>query len=827
MGEEKRDYKRAVTSQKCVRAGGKHNDLENVGYTARHHTFFEMLGNFSFGDYFKEEAIVWAWELLMEHYKLDPGKLYVSVYKDDDDAYRIWEEEIGVPSERIVRLGEKDNFWAMGDTGPCGPCSEILIDQGESLSCGKPDCAPGCDCDRYLEIWNLVFTQFDRDVDGKLTPLPNPNIDTGMGLERIAAVIQGVTNNYDTDLFAALIRRLEDLSGIGYKDNKKTDLSFRVISDHARASAFLIGDGIMPSNEGRGYVLRRIIRRAIRYGQILGMRESFFYQIADKVIDVMGPDYNDLESSRSFVKEILISEEKRFSDTLYHSMKILGDEIAELKDKDEDTIPGSLAFRLYDTYGLSLDIVKDVAREEGLKIDLSGYEKAMNEQRSQSQESWKGSGEEEVPEVYRKIAANGITSVFSGHNSLRLKSQVVSILKDGTTVDSAVEGDAVEIILHETPFYGAGGGQVGDTGQIIGENGRIAVTDTLKLGQGLIVHKGTLEKGSLSTGDSVEALVDEDRRAHTSCNHTATHLLHMALREVLGDHVKQAGSLVSSERLRFDFSHFTQVGQEKIREVESLVNMLIRRNLSVSTEEMSKDDAIETGAMAIFEERYGDKVRLVNVGNGISMELCGGTHIDSTGRIGFLKIISESAVAANVRRIEALTGNAALEYVQNQENELREAALLLKTTPDRLKERVELFIKDQKLKDKELESLKGKILSKQSGDLLSGIKESEGIKLLVREIEADSPKALRDYIDRIKERLESGIVVLGSKKDDKVMLICSVTKDLTDRFKAGEIIKRISEIVGGKGGGRPDMAQGGGNRPEELQRALDTVFKIV
>ncbi|MFC1531917.1 alanine--tRNA ligase [Thermodesulfobacteriota bacterium] len=827
LGEEKRSYTRAATSQKCVRAGGKHNDLDNVGYTARHHTFFEMLGNFSFGDYFKSESILWAWELLIEGYKLDVDRLHVSVYKDDDEAYGIWEKEIGVPSERIVRLGEKDNFWAMGDTGPCGPCTEILFDQGESLSCGKPECAPGCDCDRYLEIWNLVFPQFNRDLQGNLTPLPNPNVDTGLGLERLAAVVQGVTSNYDTDLFTDLIKRMEDLSELKYGDNKRSDLSFRVISDHARAASFLIGDGVMPSNEGRGYVLRRIIRRAIRYGQILHMKDSFFHKVTDRVIDVMGHDYNELVSSRSFIAGVIINEEKRFADTLYYGMKILREEIDRLKDIQEDTIPGALAFRLYDTYGLSVDIVGDVAREEGLKVDLPGYEEAMARQRSQSQASWRGSGEEEIPAAYRKITTRGLTCKFLGYEDLSSRSKVIYILRDGKESSSAEEGDDIEVILDKTAFYGEAGGQVGDTGWLTKDGTRLRVTDTLRLGQDLVIHKCKVESGAISEKDEVEARVDEEKRRATALNHTTTHLLHAALREVLGDHVKQAGSLVSPERLRFDFSHFTQVGLEKLKEVECLVNRYIRENLPVSIKEMSRKKAMETGAMAIFEERYGERVRLINIGDGVSMELCGGTHTTRTGDIGLIKIVNEGAVGANVRRLEALTGQTALEYVQNQEHELKDVALLLKTTPDRLMDRVRLFLKDHKQKEIEMESLKSKLLSKQSGDLLSGVKQVNGVNVLVREIEADSPKDMRDYSDRLKDKLGSGVIVLGTKKASKVMLISVVTKDLTDRFKAGEIIKQLSEIVGGKGGGRPDMAQGGGNRPEKLGSALESVFKII
>ncbi len=827
LGEEKRGYTRAATSQKCVRAGGKHNDLENVGYTARHHTFFEMLGNFSFGDYFKEEAISWAWELLIEGYRLPAERLWISIYKDDDEAFRIWEKEIGIPPERIVRLGEKDNFWAMGDTGPCGPCSEIHFDQGESMSCGKPDCAVGCDCDRYLEIWNLVFTQFDRDPQGNLNPLPKPNIDTGMGLERIAAVVQGVTSNYDTDLFEGLIRRIEDLSEKRYGEDKKQDVSFRVIADHARAVSFLIGDGIMPSNEGRGYALRRIIRRAIRFGQALGLNDPFFHRIANEVIDVMGHDYGELVSSREFIEGVIVNEEKRFADTLYYGMKVLQEEVDELRSRKVDCIPGTLAFKLYDTYGLSVDIVEDVAREEGLKVDMAGYDQAMARQRTQSQESWKGSGEDEIPEAYRKLSAKGLASRFLGYESLISRSKVVAILKDGKESSSAGPGDQVDIILDKTPFYGEAGGQVGDTGWFLSDGMRFRLTSTMKFGQEFFVHRGNVEEGTISIGDEVEARVDEEKRKATALNHTATHLLHAVLRDVLGDHVKQAGSLVSPERLRFDFSHFTQVEPERLREVEILVNRYIRENIPVSTREMSREEAMKTGAMAIFEERYGERVRLVRVGEGISMELCGGTHTTSTGDIGLFKIVSESAVGANVRRIEALTGDSALQYLQDQEGDLKYIALRLKTAPDQIRDRVDRLLRDQRQREREVESLTAKVLSKKSGDLLSGVEEIDGTKLLVRELEADSPKDLREYADRLREKLRSGIIVLGAKRADKAMLICVVTTDLHDRFKAGEIINRLSDIVGGKGGGRPDMAQGGGSQPGKLADALEALYGLI
>ncbi len=827
LGEEKRPYTRAANSQKCVRAGGKHNDLENVGYTPRHHTFFEMLGNFSFGDYFKEEAITWAWDLLTNAYALPEDKLFATVYKDDDEAYRIWERKIQLPTEKIVRLGDKDNFWAMGDTGPCGPCSEILIDQGPSLGCGRPDCSPGCDCDRYLEIWNLVFTQFDRSADGKLTPLPRPNIDTGMGLERLTAVVQGVTSNYDTDIFSGIISRIEELSEKKYREHDREDVAFRVISDHARAAAFLIGDGIVPSNEGRGYVLRRIIRRAIRFGQVLDLKDSFLRSVCSYVIEMMGRDYKELLASRSFIENIVESEEKRFADTLHFSMKILEDEIEKIKQKGADTIPGEMAFRLYDTYGLSLDIIQDVARDENLTVDSNGYKKAMSKQRRLSQESWRGSGEDEIPEVFRALLGRGLTSSFLGYETCFSKAKIKALIVQGKEVTSSRSGVEAEIVLDQTPFYGESGGQTGDTGWITNSNAKFRVADTIRFDQGLIVHKGFLEEGDLSVGDKVEAHIDKNKRKSTALNHSATHLLHAALREVLGDHVKQAGSLVTPERLRFDFTHFTQVSRENLEEIENLVNKYIRDNLKIDTREMSKEQALETGAMAIFEERYGDRVRLVQMGEDVSMELCGGTHTGSTGDIGLFRILNENAVSANVRRIEALTGQSALHYDQIQERELKTAASLLKTRPDKLTERLEKLLKEHREKEKEIEDLKRKLLSQKSEYFLAGVKEIDGVKFLARELEADSPKELRETADRIRDKIQSGIVLLGAKKDGTVMLTCVVTKDLIDKYKAGDIIKQISVIVGGKGGGRPDMAQGGGNKPENLEKALNALEGLI
>ena len=827
LGEEKRGYTRATSAQKCVRAGGKHNDLENVGYTARHHTFFEMLGNFSFGDYFKEEAITWAWELLTKGYKLPDNRLYVSVYKDDDEAYRIWENMIGLPTERIVRLGDKDNFWAMGDTGPCGPCSEILIDQGPSIGCGRPDCAPGCDCDRYLEIWNLVFTQFDRAPDGKLSPLPRPNIDTGMGLERLAAVVQGKTSNYSSDIFKHLISGIEELSGKRYGQDKKSDVAFRVISDHARATAFLIGDGIMPSNESRGYVLRRIIRRAIRFGHVLGLTNLFLKPVCARVIETMGQDYNELIQSQGFIEGVVENEERRFADTLRFSMKVLDEEIAKIKTKGSNTIPGEVVFKLYDTFGLPADIVEDIARDEGLSVDMVGYKDSMSRQKSMSQESWKGSGEEQIPEAYRNLISQGVTTRFIGYDSIVSGARAMAVLVDGKDAGAATKGAQAEVVLDKTPFYGEAGGQVGDIGVLENEHMLFEVQGTVRIGHGLIVHRGLIARGSLSAGDELNAKVESSNRSATACNHSATHLLHRALRDVLGDHVKQAGSLVSPSRLRFDFSHFTQVAPEKLIEVETQVNAYVRENLPVCTEEMTKEDAMKTGAMAIFEERYGETVRVVSIGDGVSMELCGGTHTGRTGDIGLFRIVSEGAVAANVRRIEALTGDEALRHDQRQERELKLASSLLKTGPDMLAERIERLLAEHKEKDKEIESLKAKLLSNKSEDFLAGIREIGGIKVLAAEIDADSQKELRDSADKIKDKIGSGVIVLGAKKEGKAMLICIVTKDLVKRFQAGKIIGRLSETVRGKGGGRPDMAQGGGAEPEKLTAALDEFYGLI
>jgi len=820
-------YTRAATAQKCVRAGGKHNDLDNVGYTPRHHTFFEMLGNFSFGDYFKEEAVQWGWALLTEGFNLPANKLHVSIFQDDDEAYDIWNKEIGLPGDRIVRLGEKDNFWAMGDTGPCGPCSEIHIDQGESVGCGKPDCACGCDCDRYLEIWNLVFTQFDRSPDGTLTPLPKPNIDTGMGLERLAAVVQGVKSNYDTDLFQNIIGHIENLSQKKYGNNDRMDVAFRVISDHARAISFLIGDGIMPSNEGRGYVLRRIIRRASRFGQGLGLEDIFLRSVCNHIIELMGHDYGELIRARSFILGVVENEERRFADTLRYSMKVLKEEIQRLQEKGENVIPGDMIFKLYDTYGLAVDLVEDVARDENLVVDLAGYKDAMGKQRSLSQESWKGSGEAAVPETFRELRARGLAGKFTGYDTLETESKILSLVQNDQEVSSIEKGAKATVILDQTPFYAESGGQVGDVGQITNGTAHFKVAATYKYGQDLIVHEGRLEEGSFSVGEVVTAVVDTAHRRNVAGNHTATHLLHAALREILGDHVKQAGSRVASDRLRFDFSHFTQVSAENLVKVEQWVNDNIRENLSLNTRTMDKEEAMKTGAMAIFEEKYGDKVRIVEIGEGLSLELCGGTHTRRTGDIGVFRILSEGAVAANVRRIEALTGAAALHHDQEKDENLKKASGLLKISPDKLVERLQQLLDETREREREIETLKSRLFTEKSADLIQDVKNIEGISVVAKELEADTPKELREAVDRIKDKLGSGIVLLGAKSKGKAMLICAVTKDLTNRFNAGHIIKELSGIVGGKGGGRPDMAQGGGDKAEKLQEALEAIDRLI
>jgi len=827
LGLEDRGYRRAASAQKSVRAGGKHNDLENVGVTARHHTFFEMLGNFSFGDYFKDEAITWAWEYLTKVLKLPKERLWITIFQDDDEAYRIWHEKMGVAAERIVRMGEKSNFWMMGETGPCGPCSEILYDQGVEAGCGKPDCSVHCDCDRHLEIWNLVFTQFDRDATGKLNPLPRPNIDTGMGLERLAAVIQGVKSNYDSDLFTGIIRFIEKISGRTYKRNEEDDISMRVIADHSRAVTFLIGDGVLPSNEGRGYVLRRILRRAARHGKLLGMNRPFLNEVAQVVVDQMKGAYPDLIERSSFIRKVVLNEEERFIETLDAGLRILQDEVAALKGAGGKVVPGGIVFKLYDTYGFPTDLTADIVRKDGITLDMEGFERAMDAQREKARESWKGSGEEAVSEIYHRLGVEGIATQFVGYEGRTTgESVVTAILSQGRTVDQIDEGQDAEIIVAETPFYGEIGGQVGDTGVIEGEGFSFAVTDARRPLETLITHVGRLQKGPLRKGDRVVLKVDDENRRATEANHSATHLLQAALKQILGEHVKQSGSLVNAERLRFDFTHFSRIEEEDLLKVETLANRMIRANVPVQTEVLPLAEAVKTGATAVFDEKYGETVRVVGMG-AFSKELCGGTHVSRTGDIGLLKIVHESAVAAGVRRIEALTGRGALAHVQRLEGELRRTAGLLKIGPLETAERTEKLLKRERDLEREIEALKGKLAAKDSGDLMGRLQKVKGIDVLAAPVEASDVKALRDFGDKLRDRVRSGIILLGSRVEGKAMLLCLVTKDLTDRYHAGNIIKAIAPIVGGSGGGRPELAQAGGPQPERLEEALAKLSEIL
>jgi len=826
LGEDVRDYKRAVTSQKCVRAGGKHNDLENVGHTARHHTFFEMLGNFSFGDYFKREAIEYAWEFLTEKVKLPKDKLWVTVYKDDDEAFELWQQVAGVKPDRIVRLGEKDNFWSMGDTGPCGPCSEILIDQGPERSCGKPGCAVGCDCDRYLEIWNLVFMQYNRDATGTLTPLPKPSIDTGMGLERLASVCQSVRSNFETDLFQPIIKETATMAGVAYHKDEQTDISYQVCADHLRAMTFLINDGVLPSNEGRGYVLRRIIRRASRYGRLIGITKPFLYKLTGSVVDVMRETYPDLADSREHVAKIVLLEEERFGQTLDSGLALLNEAVAQLKAEKKVMLPGDVLFKLYDTFGFPMDLVADMARDMHLEIDEEGYRKAMQEQRTKARAAWAGSGEEKVNPLYKEIASSIRKTRFTGYEMIEGTGEVLAIIKANKRVNEVHEGDEAEIILDQTPFYAESGGQVGDQGELLGEAAKFFVTDTIKPADGIIVHKGKVKKGGFKAGDTVLAKVNADERMDTVRHHTATHILHSMLRSVLGEHVKQAGSLVAPDRCRFDFTHYTSLTEREKQRIEELVNERIIENHPVTVEEMDIDQAIATGAMALFDEKYGDKVRVVTVKD-VSKELCGGTHASASGDIGLFKIVSESGIAAGVRRLEILAGRRAYQLVLKQEQDLVDIARLLKASDPDLVGRVEKMLTQLRDTEKELDKAKHKMQSSQAGDIISEAKEIGGVKVLVKRVDNLEQKDLRDFGDKLRDKLGSGILALGSTKEEKISLIVMVSKDLVPKYHAGNMIKEMATILGGTGGGKPDLAQAGGKDPAKLDAALDALYALV
>jgi alanyl-tRNA synthetase len=823
LGEEKRDYLRAVTSQKCVRAGGKHNDLENVGYTARHHTFFEMLGNFSFGDYFKERAIVFAWDLLTNGFKLPADNLWASIYLDDDEAYQLWRSAVGLPEHRIVRLGEKDNFWSMGDTGPCGPCSEIIIDRGEAYGCRRPECAVGCDCDRFLEIWNLVFMQFNRDASGAMTPLPKPSIDTGMGLERIAAVVQNAATNFDTDLLRPIIRRTEELTGRAFGQGGAADVAMKVIADHSRAAVFLIGDGILPSNEGRGYVLRRIMRRAIRYGRNIGLTRPFLHETARVVCHLMQPAYPELSAAEAFIANVIVNEEQRFLNTLDTGLKLLNETLAGLKARGETVVPGSVIFKLYDTYGFPADIVRDVVRDERMTLDMEGFDREMEGQRAKSRTVTSFT---RISDAYRNLSAGGFKPDFVGYDLLTTEAQALLVVLNEQEAAAAEAGSEVEVVTDRTPFYAESGGQAGDIGRIVGPQGEMEVTATRKDPTGIIIHRGRILSGRLAKGDTVSLMVDAAAREATELNHTATHILHAALRSVLGDHVKQAGSLVAPDRLRFDFTHFSQVDSETLDRIEELVNRRIRANVPTRTEEMEAEAAFKTGAMALFEEKYGDRVRVISLAD-FSKELCGGTHTARTGNIGLFKIVSESSVAAGVRRIEAVTGQAALEAVQATVRNLQESAHLLREKPEGLSQRIGRLLAEIKGLEHEIEQLKGRLSAASAADAGAEVQTIGGVNVLVKRVEADSPAALRELLDHFKSRIRSGVMVLGSVSDGKVLLIAGVTQDLTKRFHAGHLIKQVSAVVGGSGGGRPDMAQAGGSQPEKLDAAFAKALEAI
>jgi alanyl-tRNA synthetase len=816
LGLDKRAYSRATTSQRCVRAGGKHNDLENVGYTARHHTFFEMLGNFSFGDYFKHDAISYAWELLTGEnwFNLPKEKLWVTVYETDDEAFYIWQKQIGVPAERIIRIGDNkgaafasDNFWQMGDTGPCGPCTEIFFDHGDHIWGGPPG-SPEEDGDRYIEIWNIVFMQFNRQSDGTMLPLPKPSVDTGMGLERIAAVLQHVNSNYEIDLFTTLIAAVAKLTGATDMGNK----SLRVIADHIRSCAFLIADGVIPSNENRGYVLRRIIRRAIRHGNMLGAKDTFFYKLVAPLIEVMGPAAEELKRQQAQVEQVLKSEEEQFARTLERGLALLDDELAKLQG---DTLDGETAFRLYDTYGFPVDLTADVCRERGLKVDEQGFELAMEAQRRRARES-SGFGAD-----YNSLIRVDGASQFNGYDREEQQAKVTALFRDGQPVDEIHAGEEAVVVLDETPFYGESGGQVGDKGVLKAAGSEFVVSDAQKYGQA-IGHLGKLASGSLKLNDRVDAVIDSERRNRIRLNHSATHLLHAALRQILGEHVAQKGSLVNDKYLRFDFSHSEAMKPEQIRAVEDLVNQQIRRNLSVQTEVMALDDAKEKGAMALFGEKYDDHVRVLTMGD-FSTELCGGTHANRTGDIGLFRIQSESGTAAGIRRIEAVTGEGAIATLHQQSDLLQDVAHLVKGDSNNLSDKVRAVLDRTRALEKELQQLKDQQAAQESASLSSQAKLVNGVKLLVSQLDNVEPKIMRTMVDDLKNQLGSAIIVLATVEEGKVSLIAGVTKDLTDRVKAGELIGNIAQQVGGKGGGRPDMAMAGGSDANALPAALNSV----
>jgi alanyl-tRNA synthetase len=766
-----------------------------------------------------------GWDLLTRQWGLPKEKLWITIYLEDDEAFHLW-RKIGISEDRIVRLGEKDNFWAMGETGPCGPCSEIIIDQGETVGCGRPGCAVGCDCDRYLELWNLVFMQFNRDPEGKLHPLPKPSIDTGMGLERISAILQGVRSNYDTDLFRPLLREVEAIGHTPYGKDPRSDISIRVIADHSRAATFLISDGVLPSNEGRGYVLRRIIRRAIRHGKKLGIEGPFLDRTSSRVVELMRGAYPELIETQNFVAKVIRNEEERFSETLDSGLKILREELDRLKNRREKTLAGDVVFRLYDTFGFPPDLTDEILREEGLAYDAAGFEVQMEEQRQKSKQSWQGIGEGKAKEIYRRLANDGIQTVFTGYEETQSESKILKLIRGDETVSSARDGEEIEVVTEKTPFYGEAGGQVGDRGAIFHEGYSLEVIDTVKPLDGLVVHQARVKRGVVKEGMEASLRVEPNRRRAIALNHTATHVLQAVLREILGDHVRQAGSLVSPERLRFDFTHFAAISKEELARIEALVNQKVRENLKLETKVMAVEEGLQLGAMALFGEKYGAKVRVVTIAD-FSIELCGGTHTERSGDIGLFKIVNETGVAAGVRRIEALTGEGAYDHVRKSEEELEQLSQILKAGPGEVGLKVDRLLQRQKELERELLSLQGKLGHQEVLDLLARVKDVKGIKLLSARIDGKDQKQMRDFIDQLKSKIGSGIILLGGQSQNKVSLIMGVTPDLSKQYSANELIKKISVYIGGTGGGRADFAQAGGTDPDKLDKALQTIEDFI
>ncbi len=822
-GEETRPYSRATSSQKVMRVSGKHNDLEEVGRSARHHTFFEMLGNFSFGDYFKQDAILYAWELLTQHYGFEMKDLVVSVFREDDEAALIWENEIGLPPEKIYRLDEEENFWSMGDTGPCGPCTEIHLDRGPIAGVDNDD--PSSESGRFLEFWNLVFMQYNRDANGKMEPLPKPSVDTGLGLERTTQILQGKANNYETDLFMPLLERAQELSGVALGTDVESDVSLKVVADHARAVSFLISDGVLPSNEGRGYVVRRILRRASRHGVLLGMNEPFLHHVVDRVIDEMGEAYPELVDRRDYITGRTRREEERFLETLSKGLALLEGEIEEVKGRGEAVLPGPVVFRLYDTFGFPVDLTQDILRGHGLTTDNEGFDAAMQSQRTRSREAWKGSGDAGVSAVYGRIA-NDIETEFTGYDELAGEAAIQALIVGGEVVESAGAGTEVDVIVGTTPFYAESGGQVGDRGTITTAGGCVDVVDTQRPVGQLVVHRGTVREGSVANGEAATLHVDAQARAATVRNHTGTHLLHAALREVLGPDAVQKGSLVSPDRLRFDFTHDAPVSEEEIERIEDLVNSWIEDNASGRVDQMGYKAAIAAGAIAMFEEKYGDVVRVVQFGE-VSTELCGGTHARATGDIGLLKVVSEGGIAAGIRRIEALTGMGALHHVRRQQHALRAVSELLRVPAEDAPVRVEKLLADRKAAEKEISDLKRQAATGGQGASADEVHEIAGVQVLVRRVDGIAGKELRGIVDDLRRKQGGGVVMVTSVDGDSVALALGVSKELTKRLKAGDLVREVAQVVGGKGGGRPDFAQAGGNDPSQLDAATARLHALI